>query len=115
MKIIIVGVMQEPQIAEIKGNFDSMKNIVGESIQINLRPHDSSALVRHSEGSWLELPIARKFYCNGELVDIVHGTFFVCGTSLHGDHFISLTDEQIELYMEKFKLSNCESGEDGNE
>ena len=39
---------------------------------------------------------------NGQIYDIVCGTFFLCGAPADSDHFIGLTPEQIKQYQEQF-------------
>ena len=39
---------------------------------------------------------------DGQIYDIIFGTFFLCGVPADSDHFTSLTPEQIKTYQEKF-------------
>ena len=41
---------------------------------------------------------------NGEIYDIIAGTFFLCGAPPDQDHFTSLTPEQKEAYLDRFRL-----------
>ena len=51
---------------------------------------------------------------NGRIYDIVVGTFFLCGAPADSDHFISLTQEQIERYRERFHTPEIFWGVDGH-
>ena len=50
---------------------------------------------------------------NGQIYDIVCGTFFLCGAPADSDHFISLTHEQIERYQKRFHTPEMFLGMDG--
>lgn len=39
---------------------------------------------------------------DGQIYDIVFGTFFLCGAPADCDHFTSLTTDQIEKYRKRF-------------
>jgi len=50
---------------------------------------------------------------DGQIYDIVFGTFFLCGAPADCDHFTSLTPEQIERYEERFHTPEMFWGMDG--
>ena len=50
---------------------------------------------------------------NGQVYDIVFGTFFLCGSPADCDHFTSLTPEQIKRYQERFYTPEMFWGMDG--
>ena len=50
---------------------------------------------------------------NGQMYDIVFGTFFLCGAPAGSDHFTSLTTEQIEQYRKMFHTPEMFWGMDG--
>ena len=56
----------------------------------------------NDEGKTLELPPNRALADeDGNIHDIIHGTFVICG--LTEDNFGPLTDEQAQLYLKKFR------------
>ena len=61
------------------------------------------ALVCHDEGKLLGLPLNRAL-CDedGKVWDIVAGTFFLCGAPPDSEDFVSLDEEQLEAFREKF-------------
>lgn len=90
-----------------------MQGIVGGLIQA-IYIDDAVALVCNDEGMLLNLPANRGLRDKeGQIYDIVFGTFFVCGASADSDHFTSLTPEQIELYRERFYTPEMFWGMDG--
>ena len=40
----------------------------------------------------------------GNVYDIISGTFFVCAAPPDSDHFAGLTDQQVKTYMERFAM-----------
>ena len=50
---------------------------------------------------------------DGQMYDIVFGTFFLCGAPADSDHFTSLTTEQIEQYRKMFYTPEMFWGMDG--
>ena len=103
MQILVVEPERRPEVREIDGSLKSMQSIVGGLIQPMYPFDDSVALVCNDEGKVMNLPLNRSLRDeDGQIYDIVYGTFFLCGTPADSDHFTSLTPEQIERYEERF-------------
>ncbi len=95
IRVVMVEPNKPPYVAELGNDLDSMKKAVGGYIQpVNLAPYVS--LVCNEEGKLLGLEGNRSL---GN--DIIVGIFFIVGYDDEGE-FISLTEEQIEKYMQKF-------------
>ena len=105
MRVLVVEPECRPEVKEIDGTLKSMQEIVGDLIQ-PVYPFDddnSAVLVCNDEGKVMNLPANRGLRDkDGQIYDIVCGTFFLCGASADSDHFTSLTQEQIERYRERF-------------
>ena len=103
MQILVIKPERRPEAREIDGSLRSMQEVVGGWIQA-LFPFDKPvALVCNDEGKLINLPANRGLRDeNGQIYDIVCGTFFLCGAPADSDHFISLTPEQIKQYRERF-------------
>ena len=115
MRVLVVEPERRPEIREIDGSLKSMQGVVGGLIQA-LNPFDDPglALVCNDEGKLLNLPANRGLRDkNGQIYDIVCGTFFICGAPADSDHFTSLTPEQIERYRERFYTPEMFWGMDG--
>ena len=98
MRIIVVEPQMKPTIRHINGSLASMQDVVGGTIQAMYPYDDAVALVVNDEGKVLGLPMNRALRDDdGEVYDIVCGTFFICGLS--EDSFTSLTDEQLQRFM----------------
>ena len=114
MRVLVVEPEHRPEVKEIDGSLKSMQEVVGGWIQA-LYPFDEPlALVCNDEAKLMNLPANRGLRDkNGQIYDIVCGTFFLCGAPSDSDHFTSLTPEQIERYRERFHTPEMFWGMDG--
>ena len=104
MKVLIVEPLKVPYTANIDGSLDSMQNIVGGLIQVIYPFDDPVALVCNDEGKLMGLPLNRPLTdCNGDIYDIIAGTFFLCAAPADSDSFDSLTEEQTSKYTNYYK------------
>ena len=114
MQILVVEPERRPKVREIDGALKSMQGIVGGLIQPVYPFDDSVALVCNEEGKVMNLPLNRGLRDeDGQIYDIVSGTFFLCGVPEDSDHFTSLTPEQIERYQKRFHTPEMFWGMDG--
>ena len=103
MRILAIEPERRPEIREIDGSLKSMQDIVGGLIQPVYPFDDSVVLICNDEGKLMNLPANRGLRDeDGQIYDIVCGTFFLCGAPGDSDHFTSLSPEQIERYRELF-------------
>ena len=101
MKILIVEPGSKPVVMEIDGTLKTMQSLVGGFIQAIYPFHEEVALICNEEGHLLGLPMNRGLRDEkGNLYDIICGTFFICGVS--GEDFASLTDVQLQQYIEVY-------------
>ena len=115
MRILIVEPEHRPEVREIDDSLKSMQEIVGGLIQTIYPFDDPVALVYNDEGKLMGLPANRGLRDrNGQIYDIVFGTFFLCGVPADSDHFTSLTQEQIEQYRKMFYTPEMFWGMDGH-
>ena len=100
---------------DISGSLKEMQSIVGGYIQA-IYPFDEPdvALVCNEEG-WLRgLPGNRGLRNeNGEVSNIIWGTFFLCGVPANGDDFVGLTPEQTEQLEKQFHTPEAFIGSNG--
>ncbi len=106
MKILVIEPLKEPYVKEIDDSLESMQKIVGGLIQaIYPFDHPEIALICNDEGKLNHLPLNRALFdVDGNIVDIVAGTFFLCSAPAENVNFESLTDEQIEKYKKRFEV-----------
>ena len=114
MKILLVEPGQAPRAAEITGGLEEMQALVGGLIQAVYPFDEPVALVCHDEGKLLGLPLNRvlRLPGTGEIYDVIAGPFFLCGAPPDSDSFVSLTDDQLSRYAERFRLPEFFVGED---
>ena len=103
MRALIIEPGQKPEVREIDGSLESMQEIVGGLIQVIYPYEQPVALVANDEGKVLGLPPNRGLRDeDGELYDIICGTFFIIGAPAGSGSFQSLTEVQIQYFMELF-------------
>lgn len=114
MRILVVEPEHKPEVREINDSLKEMQGIVGGLIQ-PIYLGDSVVLICNDEGKLMNLPANRGLRDeNGQMCDIIFGTFFLCGAPADTDHFTSLTPEQIERYKERFHTPEMFWGMDGH-
>lgn len=103
MRVLVVEPERRPEVREIENSLEAMQEIVGGLIQTIYSFDEPVALICNDEGKMINLPMNRGLRDkNGQIYDIVSGTFFLCSAPADSDHFTSLTQEQIERYKERF-------------
>jgi len=98
MRVLAVEPMKTAYVKEIDGSLKSMQSLVQGTIQAVYPFRDKVALVCNDDGKINGMPLNREL---PEIDDIIAGPFFVCG--LGAEDFVSLTDEQVEQYMKRFR------------
>ena len=103
MKVLLITPGAAPQVLEIEHSLKNMQELVGGTIEAIYPFEDTVALVCNDEGKLLGLPLNRAVRdpATGQVLDIIAGTFFICGLS--EDDFASLSDEQIQRYIQIFR------------
>lgn len=98
IKVLVAEPMKPCEVREIPNTLDAMRQIVGGGIEAVTSIRYASAIVCNENGKLLGLPHNRPLLDESGLLplDMLHGTFFITGIS--GEHFVSLTDEQIDKY-----------------
>ncbi len=114
MRILVVEPERRPEPREIRGSLEEMQEIVGGLIQAVYPFDDPVALICNDDGKFMGLPANRGLRDeDGQIYDIVFGTFFLCGAPADSDHFTSLTPEQEERYRKRFHTPEMFWGMDG--
>ena len=115
MQVLVVEPERRPEVREINDSLSAMQEIVGGLIQPIYLFDEPVALVCNDEGKLLDLPVNRGLRnTDGQIYDIVCGTFFLCGAPPDSDHLTSLTPEQIQRYQERFYAPEMFWGLDGH-
>ena len=105
MQVVIVEPKKKPIVQDIDAGLESMQKIVGGPIEAVYPFDEPVALICNEEGKLLNLPLNRALRNDeGEVYDIISGTFFVCAAPPDSDHFAGLTDQQVKTYTERFAM-----------
>ena len=95
IKVIIVRPDEHPCVADIDNDLKTMQSIVDGDIE-EIYLDDDTVLVCNEEGKLMNLQANRRV---GR--DVIAGTFFIAGDDGSED-LVSLTDEQVNEYKERF-------------
>ncbi len=102
MEVLLVEPGQYAKMATIGIGLDAMQATVGGDIQAVYPYDDPVAIICDEEGKMNGKPLNRALRDeDGDVYDIVAGTFFVCG--LGEEDFASLPKELQKKYEDKFK------------
>ena len=105
MRVIVVEPKKKPMVQDIGSDLESMQKIVGGSIQAIYPFDEPVALICNEEGKLLDLPLNRALRDDeGNVYDIISGTFFLCAAPPDSDCFAGLTDQQVKTFMERFDM-----------
>lgn len=105
MQVVVVEPKKKPVVQDIDSGLESMQRIVGGSIQAIYPFDEPVALICNEEGKLLNLSLNRALRDDeGNVYDIISGTFFLCAAPPDSDRFAGLTDHQVKTYMERFAM-----------
>ena len=105
MRVIVVEPKKKPMVQDIGSDLESMQEIVGGLIEAVYPFDEPVALIANEEGKLLNLPLNRALRDDeGNVYDIISGTFFLCAAPPDSDHFAGLTDQQVKTYMKRFAM-----------
>ena len=95
---------RSPYEVELENSLGAMQRRVGGTIEAVYEPGGrDAALICNDEGKLLGLPLNRALRDEeGEIYNVIAGSFFVCGAPPDSESFTSLTDAQVNYWMERF-------------
>lgn len=93
--VLVVEPMKPCRVQEIPNTLEAMGQVVGGRIESF--SYQREAIISNEESKLLDLPLNRPLYDgSGTQIDMLRGTFFVAGVD--GEHFTSLTDDQLQHF-----------------
>lgn len=103
MKILKVEPEKVPEIIDMAGTLEALQAAVGGYIEAVYPWDDPVALICNDDGKFNGMMPNRAIYSeDGEIMDIIAGTFLVVGLS--DDNFAELSDELAEKYAALFGM-----------
>lgn len=108
MRVVYVEPNKPAYVADVEHTLEAEQKAVGGGlIQTLYFEDDNTTIIANDESKLMGMPGNRRF---GDGSTIVAGPFFVVGIA--GDDFRSLTDEEVEKYMERFAVPDQISQEE---
>ena len=112
IRVIVCRPMQRAEVIEIGDDLRSMQEVVGGMIEEYMPFHDPEddrvedvAIVCDDEGKMKRSMMNRAILDeNGEILDIIAGTFFICYAPIESERFLSLPEDLEEKFKAKFEL-----------
>jgi len=102
LTVLIIEPEKKPYVKEIDSGLKSLQSVVDGDIETFYPTEDDVVFIVNEEGKISGLPLNRGIRSDeGELVDIIAGTFMIAG--LGEDNFASLSQDMIDKYSEKYK------------
>lgn len=102
LKVVLCRPGKLAQITDIGASLASMQKAVGGTIEAFYPFDEEVCIVCNDEGKINgSLPNRAVYGDDGQILDIVCGTFFICDCS--GEDFGSLSSKQLEHYWQQFK------------
>lgn len=105
LKVVLVEPRKEARVVEIEHSLESMQKIVGGYIE-TFQLDDEVFIICNEEAKMGGFEPCRAIFHEGELIEIIFGTFFICAALWDSDDFASLTDEQAEYFCNLYKTTN---------
>lgn len=100
MRVVYVEPNKPAYVADVEHTLEAEQKAVGDGLILPVFLEDDGTVIISNEESKLKgMPGNRRF---GDGTSIIAGPFFVCGTT--EDDFRSLTDEEVEKYMDRFAV-----------
>lgn len=97
--VLVVEPRKPCRVQEIPNTLEAMSQVVGGRIESF--SYQREAIICNEEGKLLGLPLNRPLYDGrGTQIDMLRGTFFIAGVD--GEHFTSLTDDQLRHFKELY-------------
>lgn len=105
IRCLVVKPNSMPEVMEIENTLEEKQKIVGGYIQMTqpIEFDDTAVIICNEEGKLLGLEPNRALYTlDGEIYDVVCGTFIILDAPEDSDEFGSLSEEQILKYTQMY-------------
>jgi len=104
LRVVLVEPGKLAREAFIGTELSDMQAVVDGSIEQFYTFDDTIAIICNEEGKVCGKDLNRAIYDeDGQMIEIMAGTFFVCSTPPTSENFKSLSDEQVQKYLKLFR------------
>lgn len=105
MKVLVIECSKQPVVKEIDNTLAAMQQVVDGYIQMVFPWRNDVELICNEEGKLMGLPLNRPLFDDeGNLIDLIVGTFFLCYAPATEENFQSLPEHYIDQYAKMFAL-----------
>ena len=102
MKVLVIRPGEKPVVEEIEHTLKSMQDMDGGHIEDFSTRMDEVAYICCETGKQEGFTANRAYFNDeGKVIDIIAGTFFICGKS--ANEYTSIPDNLIKKYTDKFE------------
>lgn len=98
MRVVYVEPNKAPYVAEVAHTLEAEQKAVGGYIEVVYPDDNETCIICNEEGKLIGMEGNRRI---GDGSSIIAGPFFICGTT--EEDFRGLTDNEVDLYMDRFK------------
>ena len=104
IKVVLVEPMKKAKVIEIEEKLEAMQSVVEGSIEEYMPFEDDVAIICNDEGKIRGLDLNRAIYDeDGKIAEIICGKFFLCYAPIGSEKFLSMPDDLMKKYEEKFR------------
>ena len=98
MRVVYVEPNKAPYVAEVAHTLEAEQKAVGGYIEVVYPDDNETCIICNEESKLIGMEGNRRI---GDGSSIIAGPFFICGTT--EEDFRGLTDNEVDLYMDRFK------------
>ena len=98
MRVVYVEPNKAPYVAEVTHTLEAEQKAVGGYIEVVYPDDNETCIICNEESKLIGMEGNRRI---GDGSSIIAGPFFICGTT--EEDFRGLTDNEVNLYMDRFK------------
>ena len=104
MRVVMVEPRKQAKVIWIDNTLEAMQELVGGYIE-TFQLDDEVFIVCNEEGKMGGYEPCRAIWHEGELIEIIFGTFFICAAPWDSENFAGLSEDQAKEFSELFKAA----------
>lgn len=103
IKVVLVEAGKLARESLIGTSLEEMQAVVGGYIEQYCPYNETVAIICDDEGKINGKDLNRAIFNDeGQMIDVISGTFFICSIPKNSENYESLSDEQVKWYIDKF-------------